>query len=492
LWGVAIAAALVVGACAAPSDDAAGADSADPTSPAAVSDPVADAGDEPMVGEPVALPGDEAPEPLRLVVVGEPATDPVAASPVDPADVAVLDLLYDGLTRWDDQAGTWVPETAVSVESDRNARIWTFVLGERRFSDGRSIAAEDVVASLERLREESALAADRLDHVASIRAVDATTVRVRLTRPDAAFPALLSHPLFGITPALDGGLDLDGRVGSGPLHMVPGATNALVSVVSHPRPVREVEILPVGDIVAGLAMVRSGGADVIHVPPSYVGPVDTAAASGVVVAYALNAASPRLASVDARRILVDAIDVAAVAGPLPGLEPMGIADVDPRPGDEPDDGRLPASLVVAIVGADSESASDREAAMAGFLASQWGEAGVDVAVDDLSLRGFVALVSAGDHDVIRSGWVDLYPGDRPHWRLVDPGSGANVTGIGDPALMTQLRRAGRSDAPQEEVEKAIVDLGVLLPIGRLQIRLVTAPGADSVVPRSDGSLVLED
>jgi ABC-type transport system substrate-binding protein len=506
LWGAVVVVALVAGGCAAPSDDAAEADTGDlPSRAAVVEDAVAD--DSPS-GEPSAPPADTA-QPLRLAVVGEPATDPVAASPVDPADVAVLDLLYDGLTRWDEEAETWVPEVAVSVERDRNARVWTFVMGERRFSDGSLIDADAVVAALERLRAESALVADRLDHVSSVRAVDDTTVRVRLTRPDTMFPALVSHPLFGITPPVDGGLDLDGRVGSGPLRASPEDANSLVTANDGHEAVVEVEIVPVGDVDAGVALVRSGDADVIHVPPSYAGRVDASVASGVVVAYALNAASPRLTAAETRRALTGAITAAAVAGALPGLEPVGRDGVDAVDAvDAPAGVMLPGSLSVSIVGsgtddrgasgsgdeAEDEVAVDAESAMAAVLASQWGEAGVDVVVDELSLRAFVALVSAGDHDVIRSGWVDLHPADRPHWRLVEPGSGANVTGVGDEELASQMRRAGRDARPEarQAVEDAIAELGVLLPIGRLQIRVVTAPGVDFVTTRFDGSLVFAD
>jgi hypothetical protein len=262
----------------------------------------------------------------------------------------------------------------------------------------------------------------------------------------------------------------------------------------------EVQIGPVDDSDAGVALVRSGDADVIHVPPSYEGPVDASVGSGVVVAYALNAASPRLASVGQRRALVDAIDVAEVASSLAGLEPPGSADAGSS--DAATGRSLPAALSVAIVGMDADRAADfepaagvdAEAAMAAVVASQWSEVGVEVGVDDLSLRSFVALVSGGAHEVIRSGWVDLYPGDRPHWRLVDVGSGANVTGVGDPELALQMRRAGGDVGPaaRAAVEDAIADLSVLLPIGRLQVRLVTAPGVDFVVPRPDGALTFVD
>ncbi|MFN3215896.1 MAG: ABC transporter substrate-binding protein [Acidimicrobiales bacterium] len=485
---VVLVVALVAGACAAPGDDAAEADTGVvPSRAAMVEDAVAD---DLVSGESPVPSGNGMPRPLRLAVVGEPATDPVAASPVDPADVAVLDLLYDGLTRWDDDAGTWVPAVAASVERDRNARVWTFVLGDRRFSDGTPIDADAVVAALERLRGQSALGADRLDHVASMRALDDATVRVRLTRPDAMFPALVSHPLFGITPTVDGGINLDGRVGSGPLHVFGEDANSLVKADVGTEALVEVEIVPVGDVDAGVAMVRSGDADVIHVPPSYAGPVDAAVPSGVMVAYALNAASPLLTSAEKRRALTGSISVADVAGALPGLEPIGGEGADPA--DAAAGGLLPDLLSLAIVG--SRTVVDAESAMAATLATQWRDAGVDVALDELSLRAFVALVSAGDHDVIRSGWVELHPGDRPHWRLVEADSGANVTGVVDPDLASLVRRAGRDGTAeaQQAVDDAVAELGVLLPIGRLQVRVVTAPGVDFVSTRFDGSLVFGD
>lgn len=485
-WSAIAAILVVLGACAAPSDSAAGA--------VVISD------------DPDEWRGSER---LRLVVVGEAPTDPAVASPVDPADMAVLDLLYDGVTRWDDEAGEWLPEVAVSVESDPGVQVWTFVVGERRFSDGTPIGAEDVVASIERLRARSGFVSERLDHVTSVRALDGRTVQMRLARPDATLPALLSHPMFGITPRVGPAADLDGTVGSGPMHVAEDRPTALVAAGAARGVPGEVEVVVADDVETGISLVRSGRADVIHVPPSYGGAVDVSTASGVSVGYGLHAVAPELASSEARRSLVDLIDTERVAAALPGIEPTRPAG-DGRLREQPS-ADLPESLSLAYVGAGpdgdeqppnhaggevplEQSEVDAEAAMAAALASPWRDAGVDVRVERLPLGDFVSMVSAGAHDVVRTGWIDLYPGDRPHWRLVDATSAANITGVGDPDLAALLREAAGSDDPVtvQAVETAIAELGVLVRIGRLQNRLVTVPGSEGIGVRADGSLVFGD
>ncbi len=184
--------------------------------------------------------------------------------------------------------------------------------------------------------------------------------------------------------------------------------------------------MPVDDLDAGLASVASGAADVVHVPPSYDGVVDDVADSGVTVAYALHAAAPALRDAAVRRGLVAAIDPDVVAAALPGLVPADATD--PTLGEGDPSLQLPGSVSLTIVGAepdgpwsDRSGAEGTESALAGSVAAQWGEAGVDVVVQDVTLEGFVALVAGGGHEVIRTGWVELYPGDRPQWLLVDAG-----------------------------------------------------------------------
>ncbi len=93
LWFVVVLTLLASG-CVAPADEVVGAETGDRgdtspevTDPSGPADPLLELRSTP---EPIG--------PLRLVTIGDAATDPVQASPANPADVAVVDLLYDGLT----------------------------------------------------------------------------------------------------------------------------------------------------------------------------------------------------------------------------------------------------------------------------------------------------------------------------------------------------------------------------------------------------------
>ncbi|MGF1447422.1 MAG: ABC transporter substrate-binding protein [Pikeienuella sp.] len=113
--------------------------------------------------------------------------------------------------------GSLAPELAESWES-ADARIWRFRLRSGvTFHNGKSLAPEDVVASLNHHRGEDAKsgAATLLSGVAEIRADGPDGVVVELAAPNADFPIYLSDYHLGICPLdTSGALDLSG-VGTG-------------------------------------------------------------------------------------------------------------------------------------------------------------------------------------------------------------------------------------------------------------------------------------
>lgn len=94
------------------------------------------------------------------------------------------------------------PGLATTWEADEDLATWTFRLRDgARFHDGSPVTAEDVVASLERIRDEGT-DAHHLDVVEEVRAVDGATVEIGLTRPAADLPArLAASPRLAIVPA---------------------------------------------------------------------------------------------------------------------------------------------------------------------------------------------------------------------------------------------------------------------------------------------------
>jgi oligopeptide transport system substrate-binding protein len=158
------------------------------------------------------------------ILVSEPSTlDPAAQS--DSSSAAITAQLYETLTAYDVAlelqpalAATW------DVASDGRSVVFHLRPG-LTFSDGSPLTAEDVVGSWLRLIDPvrpSPLAALLLDvqgarAYLSGQAADPSTVGleadgrdvvVRLERPGADFPAIVSAPLFAIVPAAawrDGG-----------------------------------------------------------------------------------------------------------------------------------------------------------------------------------------------------------------------------------------------------------------------------------------------
>lgn len=159
---------------------------------------------------------------------------------MDPADhtetytSAVLDPMYEGLTRFDNRLQV-VPCLATSWESSPDGVIWTFQLRSNvRFHDGTRFEASSVVASIERLldvRRGLSGASNVRRVVKSVKATSPLTVVFTLKAPFAAFPSLLAA-----TPIVSPKADHDGylgrhAVGTGPYRFAEWKTGEYVREV---------------------------------------------------------------------------------------------------------------------------------------------------------------------------------------------------------------------------------------------------------------------
>lgn len=124
------------------------------------------------------------------------------------SNLVLASLVYQGLFELDNSFSPHgVLCASASVSED--GLTWTFTLADAVFSDGTSLAAGDVVSSLEQART-SALYAGRLANVRQVAAGEDGTVTVTLARPNGALPALLDIPV--IRDSGDGAMPL----GTGP------------------------------------------------------------------------------------------------------------------------------------------------------------------------------------------------------------------------------------------------------------------------------------
>lgn len=103
--------------------------------------------------------------------------------------------------------------------ADKGAQTWRFTLRDATFHDGRKLTSEDVLASLARVADPKTPERVAQSSLATLdlrrsRAIDAKTVELMLTAPNAEFPALLAGIGTQIVPEDFG--DPGKPVGTGP------------------------------------------------------------------------------------------------------------------------------------------------------------------------------------------------------------------------------------------------------------------------------------
>jgi peptide/nickel transport system substrate-binding protein len=210
--------------------------------------------------------GQRARVPARPLVIGL-QTDPIGLDPHRHNDFhtfAVLSNVYEGLTAFDGQLRVG-PGLAAGWENP-NDTTWIFQLRPgARFHDGRPVAAEDVVFSLERARRLPGTdVASYLLAVKGVRAVDPHTVEITTERPAAtlleklAFVAVLPR---GSPP------DIRQPVGTGPYRLAgwtPGRRLELTAFERHWRgaPAEKVVwLLPITDHAERMRRLAAGELD---------------------------------------------------------------------------------------------------------------------------------------------------------------------------------------------------------------------------------------
>jgi len=212
---------------------------------------------------------------LRLGATGGATSDTL-----DPA--LILDIymnlvssgqLRNGLTEIAAD-GSLIPELAESWEASPDAKVWTFKLRQDvEFHNGKSLSADDVVASLNHHRgtDSKSAAKDIVKSVTDIKA-DGGMVVVTLADGNADFPYLLSDPHLGICPAgSEGGIDWKSGIGTG--GYILDSFEPGVRTVTHRNPnywkegrahFDEIETLFIADVVARTNALRSGEIDAMN------------------------------------------------------------------------------------------------------------------------------------------------------------------------------------------------------------------------------------
>lgn len=171
--------------------------------------------------------------------------------------------------------GKLAPELAESWEASADAKIYRFKLRKGvEFHNGKTLSADDVVASLNHHRgaDSKSAAKDVIKSVTDVKADGPDTVVVTLSDGNADFPYLMSDPHLGICPAnADGSIDWRSGVGTGGYKLdtfQPGMRtvtkrNANYWKAGHAH-FDEVETLFIADVAARTNALRTGEIDVMN------------------------------------------------------------------------------------------------------------------------------------------------------------------------------------------------------------------------------------
>lgn len=177
----------------------------------------------------------------------------------------------NSLTETDYQ-GKVVPELAESWESSPDAATWTFKLRQGvEFHNGKTLEAEDVIASYNHHRGEKSKSAAKslLESLNDIKADGKNTVVFSLKEGNADFPYVASDYHLTIFPA--GTADLEKGMGTGPYMLVSHEPGVKALTKKNPNYFKsdrahfaEVETITINDVNARTNALKTGQIDAMN------------------------------------------------------------------------------------------------------------------------------------------------------------------------------------------------------------------------------------
>jgi peptide/nickel transport system substrate-binding protein len=179
---------------------------------------------------------------------------------------------HNTLTEINSQ-GELVGDAAEGWDASDDAKAWTFKLRKGiEFSNGKTMTAKDVIASLNHHRGEDSKSAAKsnVDPIADLKADGDHSVVFELNAPNADFPYLMADYHLLIMPAVDGKADWKNFVGTGGYTLESHEAGVRTTLKRSPNYWKEgnghfdeVELLVIGDVNARQNAVATGEVDVI-------------------------------------------------------------------------------------------------------------------------------------------------------------------------------------------------------------------------------------
>ena len=424
------------------------------------------------------------PEPVtRLVagLVGHPGhLDPHTNTEVHGR--IVLEQVYDTLVRPGPQLRIQ-PALARDWEVSDDQRTWTFHLRDDvSFHDGATLTADDVVASLERVRDRGSESL-RLDVVEDLSAPDDATVAIELRHPAADLPArLASSPRLGVVPAAAiEAEEVDAPLpGTGPFRPTRAPDDHGTVVLERFEDAWEqaplvdrLDVIVVGGRRAGLAHLQAGE---IHWLASLVeqdledAEADEALALGRVAGLdhwhlTLDTRQAPFDDVDVRRALGMALDRGAIADAVrPGAATVNQTAIPPgswwhhdhAPFDHDPEA---ARAVLEDAGHDplefdllATEEAPQSVAIAEEVADQLAEIDVEVTVRTAALEDLLSEIAAGEFDAYALGWSGGLDPDEVYWPTHHSDGERNYHGLADEETDELLEAAREEPDDQARAE----------------------------------------
>lgn len=172
-----------------------------------------------------------------------------------------------------DHKGAVIPELAESWEASKGADIWTFRLRKGvTFHNGKTLTADDVIASFNHHRGEDTKSAGKplLKAVSKINKIDNLTVEFKLDSGNADFPYIVSEYFFIIFPSKDGTIDWKSGVGTGGYKLIDFEPGVRYVGERYPDYWKEdrahfdhVELIPLSDPMARTTALITGEVECI-------------------------------------------------------------------------------------------------------------------------------------------------------------------------------------------------------------------------------------
>jgi peptide/nickel transport system substrate-binding protein len=173
---------------------------------------------------------------LTLGLVLEPPNLDPTAGAAAAIDEVVYANVFEGLTRFGPD-GSVQPGLAESWEAGEDGLTWTFTLRDGvTFHDGTAMDAGDVVFSLDRARAEDSVNAQKVlfEAIEAVEAVDPTTVRIALSRPEGNLPFNLAWGDAVIVAPESADTNATEPVGTGPFRVADWVQGDRVELVAYP------------------------------------------------------------------------------------------------------------------------------------------------------------------------------------------------------------------------------------------------------------------